>query len=65
MIASGERVNGEFYVAPVYNQLIAEQQHIATFDVGAAGGAMYGFGTPADLRAFEGLPVSDRVLKQS
>jgi NDP-sugar pyrophosphorylase family protein len=65
MIARGERVNGEFYVAPVYNQLIADERRIATFDVDAAGGAMYGLGTPEDLRAFEELPISGRVARPS
>ena len=53
-----ERVNGEFYVAPVYNRLVAQGRRIETFDVGAEGGGMYGLGTPADLRRFLELPLS-------
>jgi NDP-sugar pyrophosphorylase family protein len=58
MIAADERVNGEFYVAPVYGQLIAEGAKIGTVDVGSVGAGMHGLGTPADLEAFLALPVS-------
>jgi len=49
MIAADERVNGEFYVAPVYNELIRRGAHIVVHDIGAA---MWGLGTPDDLEAF-------------
>lgn len=49
MIARNERVNNEFYVAPVYNQLIARGARIGTYDIG---NAMFGIGTPDDLQAF-------------
>jgi NDP-sugar pyrophosphorylase family protein len=65
MIARDERVNGEFYVAPAYNAMIAKGSRIATFDVGMAGDGMYGLGVPGDLEAFEKLPVSDRVHRPS
>jgi dTDP-glucose pyrophosphorylase len=52
MIAADERVNGEFYVAPVYNRLIAAGARIATVNVGEEGRGMHGLGTPADLEAF-------------
>ena len=52
MIASDMRVNGEFYVAPVYNDLIARGARIAVFNVGEVGRGMYGLGTPADLDLF-------------
>lgn len=52
MIASDLRVNGEFYVAPVYNQLVEEGANIAIYNVGAEGDGMYGLGTPADLEIF-------------
>lgn len=53
MIARGLRVNGEFYVAPVYNQLIEEGAVVRHFNVGAEANGMYGLGIPADLHAFE------------
>lgn len=49
MIARDERVNGEFYVAPVYNDLIAEGARIGTYDIGLH---MHGIGTPDDLARF-------------
>lgn len=52
MIAKNERVNGEFYVAPVYNKLIAGGYRISIFNVGSEGAGMYGLGTPADLEFF-------------
>ena len=52
MIASDLRVNGEFYVAPVYNQLVEEGANIAIYNVGAEANGMYGLGTPADLEIF-------------
>ncbi|WP_349367889.1 glycosyltransferase family 2 protein [Salinarimonas sp.] len=62
MIAADERVNGEFYVAPVYNRLIAAGADIRCYDVGSAGDGMYGIGTPADLEAFCRDPASLRAI---
>jgi dTDP-glucose pyrophosphorylase len=61
MIAKDLRVNGEFYVAPVYNELISEGARIGIYNVGAEGRGMYGLGIPADLDAFLTLPVSRRA----
>jgi dTDP-glucose pyrophosphorylase len=58
MIAANERVNGEFYVAPVYNRMIAAGAKIGVFNIGAVGAGMYGLGTPDDLNAFLALPVA-------
>ena len=52
MIASNQRVNGEFYVAPVYNELIGDGATIVTFNVGGVGAGMWGLGTPEDLADF-------------
>lgn len=49
MIADGDRVNGEFYVAPVYNRIIAAGGRVARVDVGDA---MWGLGVPEDLEHF-------------
>jgi HAD superfamily hydrolase (TIGR01509 family) len=48
MIAKNIRVNNEFYVAPVYNEAIAEGKKIKIYKVGA----MWGIGTPEDLNYF-------------
>lgn len=61
MIAADKRVNGEFYVAPVYNELIAAGAVIGIDNVGVDGGGMYGLGTPADYETFLRLPVSHRA----
>jgi dTDP-glucose pyrophosphorylase len=58
MICEGLRVNGEFYVAPVYNQLLREGCRIGYFNIGSEGNGMYGLGTPADLDRFTALDIS-------
>lgn len=64
MIDRNERVNGEFYVAPVYNQLIGTGSKIATVNVGSEAAGMYGLGTPADLALFLSLPISTQFKSQ-
>jgi dTDP-glucose pyrophosphorylase len=49
MVAAGERTNGEFYVAPVYNRLIRAGATIVT-DVARE---VWALGTPAELAVFE------------
>ncbi len=49
MIAANDRVNGEFYVAPVYNRMIAAGAHIK----GDKAEAVWVLGTPEDLAHFE------------
>ena len=48
MIEKNIRVNGEFYVCPVFNEAIADGLKIKTWDVQG----MWGLGTPEDLRYF-------------
>ncbi|MGE0813469.1 MAG: glycosyltransferase family 2 protein [Vicinamibacterales bacterium] len=62
MIARNLRVNGEFYVAPVYNELIAEGARIAVHNVGREGAGMYGLGIPSDLERFLADPVSLKAV---
>lgn len=49
MIEKDVRVNGEFYVAPVYNEMISDGKKIIFKNIGDK---MYGLGTPEDLRAY-------------
>lgn len=49
MIDKNIRVNNEFYVAPVYNEMIESGMQISFYDVGKS---MYGLGTPSDLENF-------------
>jgi dTDP-glucose pyrophosphorylase len=52
MIRADLRVNGEFYVAPTYNQLIAEGATIRSYRIRPEGEGMFGLGTPEDLDKF-------------
>ena len=63
MIENDMRVNNEFYVAPTYNQMIAEGRRISYVNVGAEGDGMYGLGIPADLQLFERLPVCAKAVQ--
>ena len=51
MIEKDIRVNNEFYIAPVYNELIKDGKTLVPFYVHR----MSGIGTPEDLRAFLSL----------
>lgn len=48
MIAKNIRVNNEFYVAPVYNEAIADGRIIKTHSIDK----MWGLGTPEDLNSY-------------
>ncbi len=61
MIEKDLRVNGEFYVAPVYNELIKQQKKISIYNIGSENAGMYGLGIPSDLEAFLKLPLSKMV----
>jgi len=52
MIQDDARTLGEFYVAPVYNYLIAEGRSVGVFNIGHDGAGMHGIGTPDDLGVF-------------
>jgi dTDP-glucose pyrophosphorylase len=52
MIAQNLRVNGEFYVAPAYNELIRGGQALAVHNIGREGAGMHGLGVPEDLDLF-------------
>jgi dTDP-glucose pyrophosphorylase len=65
MIADDERVNGEFYVAPVYNRMVAADRRIGIFGIGTDGHGMHGLGTPADLAEFLALPLSHEAAQAS
>ena len=62
MIEKNLRVNNEFYVAPTYNELIAEGARVAIFNVGREGAGMYGLGIPSDLTEFLRTSVSLKAV---
>ncbi|MEO8153072.1 MAG: glycosyltransferase family 2 protein [Rhizobacter sp.] len=63
MIERDLRVNGEFYVAPVYNELIAQGHRIGVHNVGTEGAGMHGLGTPDDLERFLALLPSRKGIR--
>jgi hypothetical protein len=48
MISKNIRTNNEFYVAPVFNEMIASGKKILTYPIAE----MRGLGTPEDLKQF-------------
>ena len=62
MIASNERTNGEFYVAPTYNYLIKKNLAVAPYLVGDIENHVYGLGTPEDLKTFIQSPERSNYL---
>lgn len=52
MIDKNIRVNNEFYVAPVYNEMIEDGKKVKFYNVGREDDGMYGLGTPGDLKKF-------------
>jgi hypothetical protein len=48
MIDKDIRVNDEFYVCPVFNQAIADNKKIRTYEADE----MWGLGTPEDLERY-------------
>jgi len=55
MINKNIRVNNEFYVAPVYNEMVEDGKNVVFRDVGSG---MHGLGTPEDLEVFLNNSVS-------
>ncbi len=58
MIADDERVNNEFYVAPVYNRVIRRGAKLSTYDITSH---MYGLGVPEDMEAFLASPAARAI----
>jgi dTDP-glucose pyrophosphorylase len=63
MIAGNERSAGEFYVAPVYNRLIAAGARIGVYDIGCESAGMHGLGIPEDLEQFLATDLSRRLAE--
>lgn len=65
MIAKNIRTNGEFYVAPVYNEMISAGKKIAIFNIGERGNGMHGLGTPSDLNAFLQTTTAAKLIRNN
>ncbi|EGQ9613085.1 glycosyltransferase family 2 protein [Vibrio cholerae] len=63
MIKQELRVNGEYYVAPVYNQLIQKNWKVGVFSIGSEANGMYGLGIPSDLDLFKSLPICKKAIE--
>lgn len=61
MIKRELKVNGEYYVAPTYNQLIKLGKKIVVYNVGEEMNGMYGLGIPSDLESFLKLKVFEKA----
>src|SRR5262249_53105781 len=51
MLLKNTSLSGEFYVAPVYNELILAGKHIGIFPID--GSQMHGLGTPEEVERFQ------------
>lgn len=60
MIEKDIRTNNEFYVCPVYNELILEDKNVYVYDIPVE--EMHGLGTPEDLQVFLSW-VKDNKIK--
>lgn len=58
MIAKNIRVNNEFYVAPVYNELFLEENRVKIFRANK----MYGLGTPEDYGIFMNMVYEKKII---
>ena len=62
MIAANDKTNNEFYVAPVYNYMIASGKRVGYMNIGSDRNGMYGLGVPEDLKYFNSLHGLPRKL---
>lgn len=56
MVNLNDRVNNEYYVAPLYNYMIKDNQKIASHNIGKVGVQVMGTGVPTDLSIFKNDP---------
>ncbi len=60
MIDKNIRVNNEFYVAPVYNEMIEDGKKVKFYNIGREDNGMYGLGIPGDLEKF----LNNNILRK-
>lgn len=65
MMAKNLRVNNEFYIAPVYNELVAKGERIGIYPIGSLDDGMYGLGTPEDLQTFLAKDISKHATRMA
>lgn len=59
MVLKEARVNNEFYVCPVYNELLQARKKIGAWEIPAS--QMHGLGTPEDVAAFHNSTAFARL----
>jgi NDP-sugar pyrophosphorylase family protein len=59
MLLKNASFGGEFYVAPVYNELILAGEHIGVYPIDAS--AMHGLGTPEEVERFQARAFAGAV----
>ncbi|HBJ2621741.1 glycosyl transferase family 2 [Clostridium botulinum] len=64
MIEKDIRVNNEYYVAPVYNEMIEDDKKIVYYNIGSEDNGMYGLGIPDDLNKFLKNPISKKTFRR-
>lgn len=62
MIEKELRVNGEYYVAPAYNELIDKGSKVGICNIGRVDNGMYGLGTPDDFERFLNTEISIKAV---
>jgi dTDP-glucose pyrophosphorylase len=61
MIKYNDRVNNEFYVAPVYNYFLTKKKKLGIYNIGQEGHGMYGLGVPEDLQRFLASDIINKL----
>jgi len=64
-LMSKDTVNGECYVAPVYNFFAKQGKRVCIFDLGPVSKVMFGLGTPFDCESFLASDSLAIALKQN
>jgi len=57
-VKNKQTVNGEYYLAPTYNNLIKNGKKIKKVDIGEVKKVVHGLGTPDDFQSFKDNPIS-------
>lgn len=63
MIAQDLKVRGEFYVAPVFNQLLATGGRVCCYSLETNQGQMHGLGSPKDYEDFIASEASRQAVR--
>ncbi len=65
MIKDKNKVNNEYYVAPVFNYLVKDGHKISTYHTGHVNDVMFGLGIPEDYENFLKNPISIEAARNT